>query len=385
MAGDAWTRLVMDGAAVLSTAATHAPTVIAPDDFQGALASLPAYHLGLLAGFWIVLMHARRSGRAAIALCVLAAADVAMFAIVGAARMQLGVTPHVLVIRAWAIGVPPALAWLLFVMPDPEDDAEVYRRFWEGVGRDFPVLTGAASTDYYFRNEARLLSEHLPPLAGCRLLKSDLWDEAKNTQILQWAAANGARVFGIDLSSAVVGEARAAFGQQPLRASVADVRGLPFGDASFDAIYSMGTIEHFAESEAAVVEMMRVLRPGGRLVLGVPNRHDPFGRPLLVAALSRVGLYGYGFEKSYSRRQLREMLQRSGGEVVAETAILFMPGWLRMLDLALHCWCRPLAWITRPAIGACAWLDRHVPAVRPHGYLLASVAVKPARSLHGSR
>jgi len=372
-------------AAVVAGSVTRTLTTIPPDAFQGALATLPAYHVGLLAGFWIVLTNVRRPGRALIALCLLAAGDVVMLALVGAAETQLGVAPHVLAIRAWAIGAPAALAWLLFVTPDAEDSPATYRRFWEGVGRDFPVLTGAASTDYYFRNETRLLSEQLPPLAGCRLLKSDLWDEAKNTQILQWAAGKGARVFGVDVSSAIVTQARAAFGSVPLGASVADVRSLPFGDDSFDAIYSMGTIEHFAESEAALVEMIRVLRPGGRIVLGVPNRHDPFFRPLLVAVLSRAGLYAYGFEKSYSRRHLREMLQRSGVEVVAETGILFMPGWLRMIDLALHSWCPPLAWVTRPAVAACAWLDRHVPGVRRHGYLLASVGVKPERRIHDRR
>ena len=117
----------------------------------------------------------------------------------------------------------------------------------------------------------------------------------------------------------------------------------------------------------------------------MPNRYDPFGRPILVAVLSRFGLYAYGFEKSYSRRQLREMLQRSGVEVVAETGILFMPGWLRMLDLALHSWCPPLAFVTRPAVAGCAWLDRHVPLVRRHGYLLASVGVKPERRIHDRR
>jgi hypothetical protein len=117
-------------------------------------------------------------------------------------------------------------------------------------------------------------------------------------------------------------------------------------------------------------------------VLGVPNRHDPFLRPILVAALSRAGLYAYGFEKSYSRRQLREMLQRSGVDVVAETGILFMPGWLRMIDLAFHAWCPALAWLTRPAVAACEWIDRHVPLVRRHGYLLASVGVKRERRIH---
>jgi SAM-dependent methyltransferase len=161
-----------------------------------------------------------------------------------------------------------------------------------------------------------------------------------------------------------------------LHGAVADVRDLPFADSSFDAIYSMGTIEHFDETERAVQEIARVLKPGGRAIIGVPNRHDPFLRPALAAIMQAFGLYAYGLEKSYSRRALREMIERAGLTVGTETAILFIPGWLRMLDLACHSWCKPLATIT----GACVWpfafLDRHAPAVRRHGYLLATVAVK---------
>ncbi len=256
-----------------------------------------------------------------------------------------------------------------------------YRDFWSGVGERFPDLEGAASTRYYADNERRLFTEHFPPLEGLQLLKTDLWDEAKNTRILAWASRQGARAYGIDISEPTVIQARSAFDRRPgarygLRGAVGDVRDLPFRDASFDAIYSMGTIEHFDETERAVEEMARVLKPGGRAIVGVPNRHDPFLRPLFVALLQAIGLYGYGYEKSYSRRALKRMLEKAGLEVVAETAILFMPGWLRMLDLACHSWCRPFAPVTGALVRPFVFLDRHVPSVRRHGYLLATVAVK---------
>jgi SAM-dependent methyltransferase len=254
-----------------------------------------------------------------------------------------------------------------------------YRDFWTGVGDRFPDLAGAVSTRYYAENEQRLFNELLPPLEGLKILKTDLWDEAKNTRILAWAAARGARTYGVDISEPTVIQAHAAFNGYPLHGAVGDVRDLPFADESFDAIYSMGTIEHFAETERAVAEMARVLKPGGRAIIGVPNRHDPFLRPALAAVMQACGLYAYGLEKSYSRRGLRAMIERAGLTVGTETAILFIPGWLRMLDLACHSWCRPLARITGACVQPFILLDRHVPAVRRHGYLLATVAMKPRR------
>jgi len=255
-----------------------------------------------------------------------------------------------------------------------------YQDFWDGVGERFPDLGGAASTRYYADNEQRLFTEYLAPLAGLRVLKTDLWDEAKNTRILAWAAHRGARAFGIDIAAPTVIQAKAAFadGTGPLRAATADVRALPFRDGSFDAIYSMGTIEHFDETEQAVKEIARVLKPGGRAIIGVPNRHDPFLRPLLATMLQAVGLYAYGYEKSYSRLALRNMLESAGLVVAGETSILFIPGWLRMLDLACHSWCRPLARVTSALVWPFMFVDRHVPAVRKHGYLLATVVMKPA-------
>jgi SAM-dependent methyltransferase len=257
-----------------------------------------------------------------------------------------------------------------------DEDAE-YRRYWAEVGDVFPDLGGAASTGLYFENEKRLFLTYLPDLAGRRVFKTDLWDEARNTRILQWAQQQGAQVTGIDISRPVIRMASREFGDAPLQAANADVRALPFPDGTFDAIYSMGTIEHFAESSAAVGELFRVLRPGGRAIIGVPNRHDPFLRPLIVEILWRLGLYDYGFEKSFSRKNIRRMLTGQGFSVVADDGILFIPGWLRIADLLAHTRWPALLPLTRAGVGVFSWLDAHVPFVRRYGYLVVAIGERP--------
>lgn len=51
---------------------------------------------------------------------------------------------------------------------------------------------------------------------------------------------------------------------------------LPFPSGSFDLILSHEVLEHVLDDRIAVSEMARVLRPGGRMVIFVPNRGYPF-------------------------------------------------------------------------------------------------------------
>jgi len=102
-----------------------------------------------------------------------------------------------------------------------------------------------------------------------------------------------------------------------------------FRDASFDAS-THGTIEHFDETETRVGEMARVLKPGGRAIIGVPNGHDPScGRSSWPRCRS-WGCTPTG-RKSYSRRALRDC--SSGPASRGRETIPLIPGWLRMLDL----------------------------------------------------
>jgi SAM-dependent methyltransferase len=51
---------------------------------------------------------------------------------------------------------------------------------------------------------------------------------------------------------------------------------LPFHAASFDLILSHEVLEHVVNDKISVQEMLRALRPGGRLLIFVPNRGYPF-------------------------------------------------------------------------------------------------------------
>jgi SAM-dependent methyltransferase len=249
--------------------------------------------------------------------------------------------------------------------------------FWDDVGAHFPSLKGAPSTAYYFECERLLFERFVPKLRNLVVLKTDLWDEAKNTEILRWVAEEGARPAGVDVSFPIVRDARRVLaGHRPAFAG-GDVRALPVRDASIDVVYSMGTIEHFPEYATAVREIFRVLRPGGTAIVGVPNKLDPFLRPLLVHMLNLVGLYGYGMEKSFTPRALQRLLESAGFRVTARTGILFIPGWLRMLDLWLHTRRSGLAGLTSGPVRAFAWLYRRFPAVRRHGYLTVCVGERP--------
>jgi SAM-dependent methyltransferase len=76
------------------------------------------------------------------------------------------------------------------------------------------------------------------------------------------AAEPGVEVVAVDTSPRMVQIAR----ERGLRASVADVQQLPFEDGEFDCVLAAWVIYHVQDRAAAIRELARVLRPGGRLV-----------------------------------------------------------------------------------------------------------------------
>lgn len=82
------------------------------------------------------------------------------------------------------------------------------------------------------------------------------------------AALRGARVDGLDLSPALIGEARhnaALVDGDQLAFREGDVEALPFADAEFDVVLSQFGHMFAPRPELAIAEMLRVLKPGGRI------------------------------------------------------------------------------------------------------------------------
>jgi SAM-dependent methyltransferase len=72
--------------------------------------------------------------------------------------------------------------------------------------------------------------------------------------------------------------------------AVADLTALPFADGSFDACVNIVTLEHVREPAAALAEMARVLKPGGRLLLIVPHEWEVHQAPHDYFRYTRYGV-----------------------------------------------------------------------------------------------
>jgi ubiquinone/menaquinone biosynthesis C-methylase UbiE len=109
-------------------------------------------------------------------------------------------------------------------------------------------------------------------------------------------AKRGARYAGVDLtpnSIEIAKERFALFGLEGKLQVANAEQELPFGNGSFDHIYSFGVIHHSPRTEAIVKEMHRVLRPGGSLTVMVYNRSsiNYYVEIMLVRRIGRWMLY----------------------------------------------------------------------------------------------
>lgn len=93
----------------------------------------------------------------------------------------------------------------------------------------------------------------------------------------QMLASRGGEYHGADIAPGPVGVMKrrlAWLGQPEEHARQASVLELPFEDATFDYVYSIGCLHHTGNLQKSVEEVHRVLAPGGRAVVMLYYRHS---------------------------------------------------------------------------------------------------------------
>jgi ubiquinone/menaquinone biosynthesis C-methylase UbiE len=97
------------------------------------------------------------------------------------------------------------------------------------------------------------------------------------TDFIQWLRA-GAIASGVDLTEEALDNLShriEVYGlPKPERIQVGDAEKLPFESNSFDLGYSWGVLHHSPDTEKAVSELVRVIRPGGEMKIMLYNRHS---------------------------------------------------------------------------------------------------------------
>jgi len=175
----------------------------------------------------------------------------------------------------------------------------------------------------------------------------------------------GYAVWGIDLAEPMIRHARQLCESDPF--GVGDIEHIPFPDNTFDVVVSLGVIEYLESDEQALREVWRVLRPGGRAVIAIPNGRSPLRRldgvvPRVVAVLRPA----YHLVKYRFRARPAPSSERFAGTVHhAPYRRFYRRRWLRLLR-GLNF--EPEEWICH----GWGWLSS------PLGFLVQSLSMKQA-------
>lgn len=209
--------------------------------------------------------------------------------------------------------------------------------FWARYQPGFRFSGQPVGSPAFFREVERHRYELEPHIE--EIARFEAWERARVLEVGCGIATDGARFAragaiytGVDASGRALELAERRFGLERLRGSFAraSATALPFADDAFDLVYSHGVIHHIDDTQAAVDEMRRVLRPGGAAIVMVYHRSSLnyyvnilLIRRLLAGALLIPGAPGVISRATREEREVLEghlqLLRRHGLRYLLDT------------------------------------------------------------------
>ena len=96
----------------------------------------------------------------------------------------------------------------------------------------------------------------------------------------------------------------------------ADALKMPIPDESFDIVFHQGLLEHFRDPLPLLRENYRILKPGGLLLVDVPQRYHIY--TVIKHFLILINKWFAGWETEFSIKQLNQLMQKAGFEAKKE-------------------------------------------------------------------
>ena len=196
--------------------------------------------------------------------------------------------------------------------------------------------------EHYLRKRTRFVVEHCP--RGAAL------DVGCGTGVLSARlSAAGYAMSGVDPSDGMLEVLRARWPH--VEARTASGTALPFADGSFDVVMCVAVMHHIAAADAVratLGEMVRVSRPGGRVLVWDHNPRNPYWGRLMARVPQDTGE-----ERLIGEAEIVRGLQAAGADIVLATQLGWVPDF-----------------VPARAIGAAAALERvleRAPLVRRRG------------------
>jgi arsenite methyltransferase len=188
------------------------------------------------------------------------------------------------------ISLPPALRRALDLLADPPADPDVSKGYLDLLGTDddaVPKNTGPIQAAWaspigsmlYDNAQAlsrRLITAFLHPAEWLNIPPGGIALDVGSgpgtvTASLARAAGSDGLALGVDISEAMLTRAVRNEAGPQVGFIRADAQRLPLRDDTVDAVVSMAVLQLIPNPAAAIAEMARVLRPGGRLAIMVPT------------------------------------------------------------------------------------------------------------------
>ncbi len=235
---------------------------------------------------------------------------------------------------------------------------------WEDIGGD----AGRGYLEIKFRPTYRIgLTNHVREWAIYRFL-----DPKPSDKVLDVGCASGRQIFriinrvaeghGVDIAASFIAVANRYRSEQGLiRTSfqVAAIESLPFTDGYFDKLICGEVLEHVFDRDVALAELRRVLKPGGLLVITVPNLNADgtwWGRllryfkirsftPMTEFSQKELHRHGDSHVREFTAETMRDWLEGRQWQVLDLTTASFIDGpcidWLLKVPLHLP----PARWL----------------------------------------